>query len=220
MWKETTWNETLDCEGEPVLALSMALPLPEEESRAGRRIARFYQHFGALWKARWTDVLHPRACSALAEAREASRPFLPWEAELSYHITYEDDGLSSLYLDVTERRGAARPLTVRAADTWDRTTGTPLPLFHFLPPSRHWRRLAVEEVQRQAMDRLQEGESLFYEDVEERAAAHFSPRRFYLTEEGLLVFYPMWSLGSPAEGIPVFFLPDAKINPQIGPEKS
>lgn len=219
MWKETTWNETLDWEGEPVLSLSMALPVPVEEGSADRRIARFYRRFGALWKARWTDVLHPRACAALAQARETSRPFQPWEAALTYRITYEGGGLSSLCLDVTERRGAARPLTVRAAETWSRRSGTPLPLSRFLP-SPHWRRLAVEEVQRQALDRLQEGESLFYEDVEARAAAHFDPRRYYLTEEGLLVFYPMWSLGSPAEGIPVFFLPDAKINGEDGPEKS
>ena len=211
MWKETTWNEMLDCEGEPVLSLAMALPVPVEEGRADRRIAQCYQRFGALWRTRWTNVLQPRACAALSEARAASRPFQPWEAELTYHITYEEGGLSSLYLDVTERRGGARPLTVRTADTWERKSGTPLPLSHFLPTSPHWRRLAVEEVQHQALDRLQGGESLFYEDVEERAARHFSPRRFYLTQEGLLLFYPMWSLGSPAEGIPEFYLPDAQL---------
>lgn len=223
MWKEKTWKQTLDHEGEPVLSLSMTLPLPVGEGRADRKIARFYERTGELWKARWTGVLYARACDALADAREYSRPFQCWEAALTHQLPYETAETASICLDVTELRDSSRPLTVRSAETWDLSTGTPLPLSHFLPRSPHWRRAAVEEVQRQALERLQGGESLFYEDVEERVAAHFSPRHFYLTGDGPVVFYPMWSLGSPAEGIPVFLLPAGepeKISPQKKSEKT
>ena len=36
---------------------------------------------------------------------------------------------------------------------------------------------------------------------------HFSPERFYITAEGLAVFYPLHSLAVPAMGIPVFIIP-------------
>lgn len=96
MWKSQHWTQTLEHEGEPVLSLSQALPLPVEERRPDRRMERYYRHLGELWKNRWAAVLYPRACAALQEARAGSRPFLPWEAELVYHVTLERDGLSSL----------------------------------------------------------------------------------------------------------------------------
>lgn len=213
MWKETTWSQTLDHEEEPVLSLSIALPVPVGERRADRRMARYYQHLGELWKARWLSVLHARAAAALDEARELSRPFQPWTAELTWRISYEDEEVASICVDAVERRTAGRPLTVRCADTWDLKTGTPKVLADVLPRDTHWRKHVVGEIRRQVGERLKGGESLFFEDAEERAAIHFSARRFYLTPEGVALFYPMWSLGSPAEGIPVFLLPREKEEP-------
>lgn len=154
------------------------------------------------------------------EARAGSRPFLPWEAELVYHVTLECDGLSSLYVDVTERQNGTRPLTVRTAETWELRSGTPKTLSEFFPPRLFWKKPIIEALQRQALDRLQGGESLLFEDVETRVASYFSAKRFYLTEEGLSLFYPMWSLGSPAEGIPVFLLPLPTSLQKLSPEKS
>ena len=134
MWKSQHWTQTLEHEGEPVLSLSQALPLPVEERRPDRRMERYYRHLGELWKNRWAAVLYPRACAALQEARAGSRPFLPWEAELVYHVTLERDGLSSLYVDVTERQNGTRPLTVRTAETWELRSGTPKTLSEFFPP--------------------------------------------------------------------------------------
>ena len=90
MWKSQHWTQTLEHEGEPVLSLSQALPLPVEERRPDRRMERYYRHLGELWKNRWAAVLYPRACAALQEARAGSRPFLPWEAELVMQIVTEE----------------------------------------------------------------------------------------------------------------------------------
>ena len=132
----------------------------------------------------------------------------------------ERDGLSSLYVDVTERQNGTRPLTVRTAETWELRSGTPKTLSEFFPPRLFWKKPIIEALQHQALDRLQGGESLLFEDVETRVASYFSTKRFYLTEEGLSLFYPMWSLGSPAEGIPVFLLPLPTSLQKLSPEKS
>lgn len=180
MWKSQHWTQTLEHEREPVLSLSQALPLPVEERRPDRRMERYYRHLGELWKNRWAAVLYPRACAALQEARAGSRPFLPWEAELVYHVTLERDGLSSLYVDVTERQNGTRPLTVRTAETWELRSGTPKTLSEFFPPRLFWKKPIIEALQHQALDRLQGGESLLFEDVETRVASYFSTKRFYL----------------------------------------
>ena len=219
MIKENLWTQTMKYEEEPVLTLSLRRPEPVEEGRAARRIGRYYQRMGELWKARWETVLFPRACEALALARENSRPFQPWDASAAYTVTWEDGGLLSLYMDVTEK-GSVRPLTVRSADTWDWKTGIPCSLPRFLPKALHRRRDLVEELRSQAEDRLQEGESLFFQDVGQRVEQHFSPARFYLAPEKLVFFYPMLSLGSAAEGIPTFSIPLEPMETVESPEKS
>ena len=35
----------------------------------------------------------------------------------------------------------------------------------------------------------------------------FNPQNYYLTEEGLAFFYPMYAIAPAAEGIPVFLMP-------------
>ena len=207
MWKETAWSQALDWEGEPVLLLAQSLPEPEGEGTGAVRLRRYYRRLGALWRERWAQVLYPRACAALAEAREASRPFQPWRAGLEHQITWDDGEVVSLWVDVTEARDKGRSLTVRSAGTWRQSSGAPVALKEVLPEGRHWRRTALEEVRRQIGARLAGGESLLYPDAAERAAGEFSPRRFYLTEEGPVLFYPLYALGAHAEGLPRFPLP-------------
>ena len=43
-----------------------------------------------------------------------------------------------------------------------------------------------------------------WRDAERRAKAQFSPRRFYLTQDGLILYYPMGALGPVGSGILTF----------------
>lgn len=208
MWKKTQWQKTLEHEGEPVLSLSLTLPAPTDDSRSSRRMEGYYAHLGQMWQTRWTSTLYPQAAAALIEARAQSRPFQPWDAEVTYCVCLEREDLSSLYVDAIERRGGtSRPITVRSSETWDPRNGIPQALSSLCPRHPFWKRPLVKELQRQVQEQLQGGESLFYENAVARSAKYFSHHRFYLAEEGLAIFYPMCSLGSPAEGIPVFLLP-------------
>lgn len=219
MVKECIWKQTMKWQEEPVLELSLRRPELVDSARRDKRVSRYYARLAQLWRARWERVVYPRACQALAEARENSRPFQPWSASLDYRVTLEDGTLLSLYLDAVER-GVGRPVTVRSADTWNRATGTPLPLSAFLPRPLRGRRRLLGELQALAEERLQAGESLFFQDVAQRVQSHFSPQRFYLTPEELVLFFPMLSLGSAAEGIPTFSFPRAIPSPENCPEKS
>lgn len=204
--QEHLWTRTMKYEEEPVLSLSLRRPKIVDDSRAGQRIERYYNRMEALWRARWEGTLYPRACQALLEARKASRPFQPWEASLTYVVTLEEDALLSLYEEATERGPSRRGFTLRFADTWDRQTGTPQPLSAFLPNAFHGKKKLLTELQSQTEARLNTGESLLFQDATDRVVQHFSPTRFYLTQNAVALFYPMLSLGSAAEGIPVFLL--------------
>lgn len=207
MWKEILWNETLEHEGEPVLLLCISLPAPEDEVRPLRRAGRYYARMGEAWKSRWRTRLYPQACAALQEARENSRPFQLWRAELSYRVTLEEESLTSLRVDAAERRGTAPGLTVRRADTWDMKTGLLRTLPSLFPPGVRWKQPLKEELRRQTEAKLASKEYLLFPDARDRVSSQFSPERFYLSGENLILFYPMCSLGSPVEGVAEFSLP-------------
>ena len=199
-------ERVLTAEEEPVLSLSLRAPALEGDAPQLRRIGRCFARQTQAWRARWEGPLYAMACAARQAAREQSRPFTPWTAELDFTVTRSGGGLLSLRTDAAERHGAARPLLVRAGETWDLSSGVPVPL-SALFPARRWRRQVRSAGEEQCARRASSGEFLFYEDWPRRAAADFDPDNFYLTEDALVIFYPLHTLCPAAEGIPEFFLP-------------
>lgn len=201
------WKRVLKWEDAPVLILSLRYPkLPED--RAGlRRVGRCYRRAADLWKTRWEGKLYRDACAAAEAAQAEGRPFQPWEAKLDYTVTLQREGLLSLYMDAWEYAGGAHGLTVRHADTWEPRSGTVRPLASFFPPRSHWRRQVLESLYTQAEARVAAGETLYFDDWPARLQGAFNPERFYLTEEGIAIFYPLYTIAPYAEGIPVFQIP-------------
>lgn len=212
--KPVVWKRVLKWEGESVLTLSLRRPSLPGETAGERRVERCYARLEERWRERWEGALYKQACAAAAESRAQSRPFRPWEAVLDYTLTLQTDTLLSLYLDAYEYTGGAHGMTTRHADTWEPRTGTVRTLGSFFPPRRRWRHLVLLDMQAQARKRIASGESLFFDDWQERMAREFCADRFYLTQEGIAVFYPLYTIAPYAEGIPVFVLPMPGQNPQ------
>lgn len=193
--------------GESVLILSIRRPAFPDAGKT-KRIERYFAEMARQWKNRWETVLFPQACQALADARETGRPFAPWQAELDYTVTLWRPPLLSLRLDAAETGPGPRPLPICMGETWDCGSGYPRTLRSFFPPNAHrWRAQLLEAMQEQAARQLASGESLLDPDCAQVMKRSFDPDRFYLTGDGIAVFYPLYVLGPYAEGIPVFTVP-------------
>ena len=97
------------------------------------------------------------ACLDLADRRAQGRPFRVWRAELATQVTLQEDGLLSLWQEGRESRGYDRPLILRRGDTWSLAEGAPRTLASFYPKQRRWKKRLLEQVERQARERLDEG---------------------------------------------------------------
>ena len=206
-------KRVLSWEGEPVLSLSLRTPRLAGEGAAVRRINRCYEKMARLWQDRWEGPLYQQACAAAQADRAAQRPVRPWQAQLDFTVTLLEGELLSLYFDIYEYAGGAHGMTQRQGDTWQIPAGAPRTLASFYPPRSRWRRQALTQLHRQAARNAEGGESLYYEDWPQRLTACFDPDRFYLTPQGIDLFYPLYTIAPYAEGIPVFQLP----YPQGGP---
>ena len=191
-------------EGIPVLTAAVELPQPQGADAVSRRIRRYYQ---AQCKAflryceRW---LFPKAEAEYRAALAASAPLPCFRAELGYRVTYNSGGLWSLYTQSREVTG--HTLLTRRGDTWDLSAGYPVPLSAFFPARSPWRRqllaLAAEDIQRQERAGIAR-----YDPEWRKKLRRFNSRNYYLTEEGLTYFFPMYAIAPAAEAIPAFTLP-------------
>ena len=202
------WHNVMMMKDEPVLALSIRRPeFPNTGKTA--RIERWFDHLAQQWKTRWETLIFPRACQAMTEAGAQNRIFRPWRTELDYTITLWQEPLLSLRLDATEAgQQVGRPSRFCMGETWDCASGYPRTLRSFFPvKAHHWHKELLDSLKDQAAQQLASGESLLDPDYARIMERSFDPDRFYLTETGITVFYPMYLLGPYAEGIPSFTVP-------------
>jgi hypothetical protein len=204
---ERTWT----VEDVPVLTASVSLPQPAMTAdRTARRIRWYYQTQYRAYLRYCEKWLLPQAKAEYRAALAASGPLPSFRAELGYHVTYQQNGLLSLYTQSREVTLPGRTLVTRRGDTWDLALGYPVPLSSFFLPRSPWRRqlldLAAEDIRRQE----RAGMARYHEHWPQALRRTFNAQNYYLTGEGLTFFYPMYAIAPAVEGIPVFTLPYGK----------
>lgn len=192
----------------PVLRASVSLPEPVPALNAVcRRIRRYYRLQGRAFLRYCQRTLLPMAQSEARAALAESRPLPEFQAELSYEITYNAHGFWSLYTQVREHTLPGQDFLLRRGDTWDLNSGYPAALADFFPRRSGWKRRLLSTAEAEALRRERAGISRYRESLRRDLRRRFSPRNYYLTEEGLVFFYPMYAIAPAREGIPAFTLP-------------
>ena len=200
----------------PVLTAAVSLPEPVPAAdRISRRIRRYYQLQCRSFLRYCEAYLLPLAAAEYRAALAASQPLPRLHAELTYQVTYNEGGLWSLYTQSREQGPGGQTALLRRGDTWDLASGYPVALSALFPRRSGWRRRLLEAVEAEAAQRTAAGVSQYHEGVRRRLRQYFNPQNFYLTGEGLAVFYPMYAIAPAMEGIPVFTLPYGQGGPAL-----
>ena len=198
-------DRTLLWEGEPVLVYTPPDLAPPPG--APRRALAWRARLEAAWRRRWEGPLYRRACAALAAARAASRPFVPWRAALTGAWTEGEEVLCLRWEAAETVEGRRRALWGSAL--WALPGGGIVTAEELL--GRGWRRWAVAQAAAQIQARLDSGQSVFYPDWRRRLKGQAREERLFWTGEGWALFCPMCALAPALEGTPVFPLtPPAK----------
>ena len=199
-------------DGIPVLTATVSLPRPaEDRSRAARRIRRFYQLQARSYLRYCENWLFPWAAAEYRRALETSAPLPCCTADLTHRVTCCQDGVWSLYTESRERMGGRTEL-LRRGDTWSLADGYPLPLAAFFPKREPVKRtllaLAAEEIAAQEAA----GVARYHDKWRQQLRRSFNRENFFVTPEGLSIFWQMYAIAPAAEGIPTFTLPFGRGN--------
>jgi hypothetical protein len=158
------------------------------------------------------ETLYPRAVLDYKNALANNFPFHAYEAVLQYETAFNQDCLLSLYRDQYEYTGGAHGQTVRASDTWSLQTGERLPLSTYFRPGTDYRRAVLEQILMQADANMAQNPNIYFEDYRTLIVKYFNPESYYLTPEGLAVYYQQYEIGPYSSGIIVFTIPYSNLN--------
>lgn len=194
-------------EGIGVVSARIELPKPVPlTGKTARRIWRYYELQCRSYLRYCEKWLLPQARAEYDRALAASAPLPRFQAELTYRVTYQDERFLSLYTQSREAGGGSTALT-RRGDTWDLAQSCPVPLSSFFPPRSAWRRELLERLAEEVRRQLRAGAAQYHEDWHKALRRRFNPQNYYLTGEGLALFYPLYALAPESGGIPAFVIP-------------
>ena len=201
----------------PLLTAEIRLP-----TGSGNRCRAFERYYAAYRRAFFSycegDVF-PRARAALEAARQTGGALPEWTVTLDTRVTLQREDLVSLCTDTVERTGG-RPLVLRRAEAWDLTRCALLTPADLFPAEPYWKRRLLGAAAEQIRQQYRRGTALYRPDWQRRLRTAFSRDHFYLTDQALCLFYQMYAIAPPAEGIPVFSIPwDDDAGPRL-PERA
>lgn len=197
------WFRTMKEADTPVLSIAIQRPaFPRMKNN--RRLERYFTTLVQCWKSRWENELFQKAVNAFSQ-KTSRQPFLPWKAELNFDVTFWAYPIISLRIKIQEQTNIEPSPYILLGEVWDYSTGYPCSLRDILHKTahRHIRELIIP-VQNQAKQRMTSDDSLLDPNCISSLKKHFDSNRFFLAEDGIKLFYPLYTLGPYSEGIPEF----------------
>lgn len=134
-------------------------------------------------------------------------PFRRFEAYVDYTMTYNQNCIISLYFDQYEYAGGAHGLTVRYSDSWNLKRSKRVELAELFPHRAHYRDYLIKMIDKQIEKEMQKSDAMFFENYEELVRENFRPNNFYLSKEGVNIYFQQYDIAPYAAGIPVFLIP-------------
>lgn len=134
-------------------------------------------------------------------------PFHNFEYLEVFETTYCKNPFISLFFDTYEFTGGAHGNTVRKSNTWDVRRGHLLPLESLFVKEFDYTSIMLKHIEAEATRRQITGMANYFEDLKINIKKFFDPNNYYLDENGIAIFYPLYTIAPYSEGIQVFIIP-------------
>lgn len=171
-------HNNFDC-----LTLSIAYPTFDDEKN---RINSYYRHKAAQAERLIKKRILPLAKSSAEEALCNNAAFRPWAVKYECSFTYNSESIVSLLREAALIRGRRREIIIMSSETWDTKAGFLLKLKSFTS-----RRYVTNKLKAHAGGDRQ---------LKKYLTSNFSPENYYLTNVGIVIYYPSQGLHIPIPG--------------------
>ena len=200
--KQVRWQEELKTDNTVILKYDIRFPqMTQSTYRLGQEIFNQYnEQVAKRLQQRAQTTLFEEAKQLYQYNKEHGYPVMVYEVILTDTITYHDETIISLYSDQYEYTGGANGTTTRVAQNWNLPIGRQIPLYQLFPQDPYFLLAIFKQIQEQ----VQASPASYFENACCLAIQTFHPSQYYLTKEGIDVFFQVYDIAPHSSGIPVF----------------
>lgn len=202
-------EETVYSGAAPVLTYTIRYPFFATtcSSAAAASINAYYEASARKMEEYCRTVLFSQASVQAEYAKKDKIPFFEYEFISAYTITWNSGCFTSLYTDQYTYTGGAHGSTLRTSDTWDFNSGRYIPLAEFYPHNRAYLKSIKDNLESQIKDREKEAPASYFDDYASLLQTSFRPENYYVTPQGITIYFQQYDIAPYSTGIPEFLLP-------------
>ncbi|WMJ77428.1 MULTISPECIES: DUF3298 and DUF4163 domain-containing protein [unclassified Sedimentibacter] len=160
---------------------------------------------------RYAGYLYKQAVNFYHDSKKNDFPFHTYEAYMEYTVTYNENCFLSMYYDKYEFTGGAHGNTVRSSHTWELCSSMLIELCNLFRPGTDYKYFLTDKIIAQAGQNLRQNPGIYFGEYESLIVKNFNENSFYLTPEGLTLYYQQYDIAPYSTGIVQFTIPYSEI---------
>ena len=144
--------------------------------------------------------LYKEAINLYKYNKENGYPVMVYEVYMSFEVTFNVRRIISLYVDEYIFSGGAHGNTIRSSQTWNLDKGIIVPLENFFPNNPYFMIDILKEINKQ----IAKEPEIYFENTCSLVLETFDPKSYYLTQEGIVIYFQQYDIAPYSSGIRTF----------------
>lgn len=133
-------------------------------------------------------------------------PIMVYELVRECNITYNQNQLVSLYCDEYIFEGRAHGNTVRKSQNWDLEFAQEILLQAFSKGNPYFLIDILKQINKQIAEQIESGVGSYFPEYCQLVLETFNLENYYLTPNGIVVFFQQYDIAPYSSGIPTFLV--------------
>jgi hypothetical protein len=197
--------EVLDKDNFPLVNMDISYPVLSGGNKKVRlRINRFYEKIAEIIEQFARNELLNCAAIYSHTLVNSGGAFRPSEVRVRYTVTYNDAEYFSLYREIQITDSCSQRQLYKFGDTWDLKTGWLVTLKDFFEPNAHVRKKLCTFIEERIDHEMRLGYGQYLESSQRSIRRMFDMQKFYLTTEGIVLFFDPGTIAPKHCGTPAF----------------
>lgn len=146
--------------------------------------------------------LYEEAVQTYLYNKENGYPIMVYEVYRNFEVTYDKFPFFSLFIDEYTFSGGAHGNTIRSSQNWNLSSCRMVPLFRFFPHNPYFLLNLLKQINKQ----IAKESDIYFEDSCNLVLKTFNPRNFYLTPQGIVVYFQQYDIAPYSSGIREFIV--------------
>ena len=170
----------------------------------------FYKAEASMYRRTQVMKLYQMAMDDYENSIANDFPVHEYEVYVEFNVTYNKNCTLSLYFDRYEYTGGAHGMTYRSSDTWNLQKGIRMELTDFFPDKENYTEWIQKNIIDQIKQEMKKDNAMFFDEYADLVKENFNAKNFYLSEDGVVIYFQLYEIAPYASGIQTFTIPYSK----------